>query len=95
MKSQLAIQDIKKSSALPASIFSQHAAVQAGADHTAQPDPASALTGARFAQDFSRVAVQSPVSATRSGTTQSCALTPRICPFGGACHTCPARAPAK
>ena len=95
MKSQLAVQDKKNGSVLSASALLQHAAVQAVADHIAQPEPVSALIESRFGQDFSRVAVQSPAGATRSEIAPPCGLTPRTCPFGGACHTCPARAPAR
>src|SRR6516164_8861300 len=42
--------------------------------------------------DFSRIAVQVPAVGNQS-FRESCPLstTPRLCPFGGICHTCPAR----
>lgn len=62
------------------------------------PAPPSVLPS----HDFSRVALRSPNagSGQSSGETafQSCPLAmagPRACPFGGACHTCPARIQAK
>ncbi len=47
--------------------------------------------------EFSRVAVAGPQRATQ-GFSQSCPMsldTPRACPFGGACHSCPAPVQAK
>lgn len=47
--------------------------------------------------EFSRVAVAGPQRAT-PGFSQSCPMsldTPRACPFGGACHSCPAPVQAK
>ena len=95
MKSQFVFQDKKKSNVLPASKFSQHAAAQAVADHTAQSEPASAVAESRFGQDFSQVAVHSQSDAARSEVTPSCPLTPTRCPFGGACHTCSVRVQTK
>jgi hypothetical protein len=95
MKSRIAVQHNKKVSATPARVWLQHAAVHPGADHVAQHEFASTLTESRFGQDFSGIAVQSPPSAAQSDTKQSCGLTPRTCPFGGACHTCPARVQTK
>src|SRR5271166_1077166 len=42
--------------------------------------------------DFDRIAVQVPAPSKLS-VVEACPLstTPRTCPFGGACHTCPAR----
>jgi|GEM_PF-5867408 len=52
--------------------------------------------------DFGRIPVHPPGLATDNQslqpTTQSCPLalaSPRACPFGGACHTCPVRVQAK
>ncbi len=95
MKSRLAVQDYKKGSVTPGRVSLQHAAVHPHADHVPQPNLPSTLTESRFEQDFSGLAVQSPARATRSDTTQSCGLTPRTCPFGGACHPCPARVQTK
>jgi hypothetical protein len=91
MNGQLALQDRKKGSVLPASRFLQHAAVRPIADHTAQAEPGSALTESRFGQDFSRVAVHSESAAARSEATPPCPVTPTRCPFGGACHSCAVR----
>jgi hypothetical protein len=89
MKSQLAVQDKKKGTVLPASSFLQHVAVRPIADHTAQPELASALSVSRFGRDFNQVAAHSEPIAARPPTTQHCPVTPTRWPFGGACHTCP------
>lgn len=87
MRSQLITND-KKTGALPANAVSQHAAVQTVANHATQSEPASALTESRFGQDFSQLAVH---SVGRPENAQPpCYFSPRTCPFGGACHLCPA-----
>ena len=54
-----------------------------------------------FGYDFGRIPMHAPSLAIGDGTTQravqSCPLaaSPRACPFGGACHTCPAQVQAK
>jgi len=95
MNGQLAVQEQKKGTFLPASTFSQHAAVRPSADHTVQPEPAGTLIQSRFGQDFSQVAVHSESDTTRSEFAPPCPVTPTRCPFGGACHTCPVRVQAK
>lgn len=88
MKSRFVVQDRQQSNTLPASALSQHAAVQTAANHTARSEPASALTESRFGQDFSQLAVH---SVGRPENAQPpCYFSPRTCPFGGACHLCPA-----
>jgi len=56
----------------------------------------------RLGHNFSRILVHAPTPAVGKETTQlvaeSCPLVlnnPRFCPFGGACHTCPARVQTK
>jgi hypothetical protein len=90
MKSHLTIQENKRGSVLPASSFMQHTTVRPSADHAVQAEPAT-VTGSRFEQDFSRVAVHAASDAARSELTPPCPVTPRRCPFGGACHTCPVK----
>ena len=85
MKGQLALQDNKKSNVLPALNLLQHAAVQ---PIPSQTEKDSASVESRFDQNFSQVAAQSSLES-------SCAMTPTRCPFGGACHTCPAHLQAK
>ncbi len=48
-----------------------------------------------FGHDFSQTALRSftPTAGPDYGTV-TCPVFPRTCPFGGACHTCPARASA-
>jgi outer membrane protein OmpA-like peptidoglycan-associated protein len=95
MKSQLVVQNKKRGTVLPPSRTFQHAAVRPIADHTAQPEPASALSESRFGQDFSQVAVHAESSTARSEFTPPCPVTPTRCPFGGACHTWPVQVQAK
>ena len=55
--------------------------------------PARLFMEPRLGHDFSRMALQAPPVAA-----ESCPMllaSPRACPFGGACHTCPARVQAK
>jgi hypothetical protein len=74
-------------------------------DHESQ-SPAEtsreAVTQPNLSHDFSRISVHPPSSAMDAQalqpTTQSCPLalaSPRACPFGGACHTCPTRVQTK
>jgi len=95
MNGQLAVLERKKGTVLPASRFLRHTAVQPIADHTAQAEPAGAVTESDFGQDFSHVAVHSQSGAARSELTPPCPVTPTCCPFGGACHTCPVRVQTK
>jgi hypothetical protein len=96
MKSRIAVQDYnKRRNATPASVLVQHAAVHPGVDHSSHSNLASTLTESRFERDFNGIAVQSPATTAQLDTKQSCGFTPRTCPFGGACHTCPARLQTK
>jgi hypothetical protein len=53
----------------------------------------SAVSGQQAEHDFGSLSLGSETAEVRS---QSCPLaTPRTCPFGGACHTCPTRVQAK
>jgi hypothetical protein len=63
------------------------------ADREALP---TAATVAPFDRDFTAVGVEAatPLVGQHYGAT-SCPVFPRTCPFGGACHTCPARVQAK
>jgi hypothetical protein len=90
MKGQLAVQEHKKGTVLPASTFSQHTVVISMADHTVQPEPVSALNESHVGQDFSRVPVHT-YGPDAGHAKIPCPLTPRRCPFGGAGHTCPVR----
>jgi hypothetical protein len=95
IKSQLAVQERKKGTDLPAGILSQHAAVRSIADHSVQPEPANALNESRFGEDSSQVSVHSESGADRTELTPPCPVTPTRCPFGGACHTCPVQVQTK
>jgi hypothetical protein len=95
LKGQLAAQETKKRVLLPTSRFLQHTAVRPSADHAVQAEPASALTGSRFGQDFSQVAMHAAPDAARSEVASPCPVTPTRCPFGGACHTCPVHVQTK
>jgi hypothetical protein len=80
----------KKARAPLVSGLAQHAAVRSIAERDLSPlSPA----GASFAHDLSQV----PAHAAQAGAERTVAwpLSPRTCPFGGACHTCPARVQAK
>ena len=49
-----------------------------------------------FQHDFSRVRVQSDLPPMlQTSPTSACPMSPRTCPTGGACHTCPARVQTK
>jgi hypothetical protein len=92
MKSQAAFLGVKQAVLSPESDHWMHAAVRPLADHEAP------LTGTQEpgadGLDLSRVPVR--VSGTDGGHAGiSCRLTPRHCPFGDACHTCPVRVQAK
>ncbi len=67
-----------------------HAAIRLMPDRETQPaEHATSLTNGH---DFSQLPV------TTAGSTEplsACSMSPRRCPFGGACHTCPARVQAK
>lgn len=95
MKSHLAIQVKKKVNTIPVSTFSQHTAMHPVADHTNQPELASTLNETRFGHDFSQIVVQAASDAARSDLSAFCSLTPKRCPYGGACHTCPVRVQTK
>jgi hypothetical protein len=86
MKSQAALLGMKQAVLSPESNLWRHAAVRPLADHEVPllehqvPRPVG--------RDFSRVPVHA--SGPDGGHAEvSCPLTPRRCPFGGACHTCP------
>ncbi len=54
------------------------------------PSPAS-VTVNGTGHSFGQVAVHAPqVTGNGGGRSVSCPLLPRACPYGGACHTCPA-----
>ena len=58
-------------------------------NHEARPETSPAL------HDFGNLSVNAD-SLTSGKTAQSCPLaTPRTCPFGGACHTCPTQVQTK
>jgi hypothetical protein len=64
----------------------------------AHGDFANAPAEPSWGHDFSRIPVHASTLASNDvegqAKTESCPLTlatPRVCPFGGACHTCPAR----
>jgi hypothetical protein len=51
-----------------------------------------------FGHDFRQIRVHAPAKESDTLAMQSCLLaltSPRACPFGGACHACPARVQAK
>lgn len=87
MKQPVADQTKKKTTLLPTSGLLPHAAIRAVPDHAVPPlsDTRTPLEP-RSGHDLSRVPVH---------TADSCPVFPRRCPFGGACHTCPARVQTK
>jgi len=92
MKQQITSQVQKETTALPKNNFLQHVAVQA------VPEKKRASTNppeTHFNRDFSQTTVRPslPVVGQNYGTA-ACPLSPRTCPFGGACHKCPAKAGA-
>jgi hypothetical protein len=92
MKQHVPTQIRKDSTVLPKSDFLRHAAVQV------VPEKKRASTNppeTHFNRDFSQTTVRPslPVVGQNYGTA-ACPLSPRTCPFGGACHKCPAKANA-
>jgi hypothetical protein len=65
--------------------------VQRSFEFPGRIDPGTAP--ASSGHDFGQVAVNAPLIA--AGTCPLSLVSPRACPFGGACHTCPARVQAK
>jgi hypothetical protein len=91
MKRQAAA-PVQESTQLAARRLAGHTAVRAA------PEPQAAQRAApdtRFGHDLSQAAARpaGPMVGEHYATT-SCPVYPRTCPFGGACHTCPAQAPA-
>jgi len=92
MKQQVTSQSQKETTMLPKNNFLQHTAVQAAPEHKRvsanSPDT-------HFAHDFSQTTVRPylPMVGQNYGTT-ACPVFPRTCPFGGACHKCPAKVSA-
>lgn len=60
-------------------------------------DVGESSTRSGFGHDFAQISVQPKAQSVQPGM-ESCPLslgTPQYCPFGGACHTCPAPVQAK
>lgn len=92
MKSQAALLGVRQATLFPGSDLWQYAAVRP------LPDNEVPLAEHQLPRvnggDFSRVPVHaSGPNGEYAGA--SCPLTPRRCPFGGACHTCPTHIQAK
>jgi len=92
MKQQVPTQIRKDTTVLPKSDFLRHAAVQA------VPEKKKASTNpleTHFDHDFSQTTIRPslPVVGQNYGTA-ACPLSPRTCPFGGACHKCPVKTSA-
>ncbi len=85
MSSQAALLKVKQAALSPESDLWRHAAVRPVTDHEAPLAERRAPTV--NGHDFSQVPAQ--------GQSTACPLAPRRCPFGGACHTCPAHVQAK
>jgi hypothetical protein len=86
MKSQAAFAGVKQSVLSPESDLWRHTAVHPLADHEA---PLAEHQAPRSdGRDFSRVPVHA-FGPDGGHAEVLCPLTPRRCPFGGACHTCP------
>lgn len=88
MKQRTAVQTPKETTTLPKRGFPKHAAVRVIPEHE-RASNASAET--RFGHDFSQASVRpsAPVVGQHYATS-ACPVFPRRCPFGGACHVCPA-----
>ncbi len=79
----------KKARTSLASGLAQHAAVRSSPERDLSP---VAQMGSSFAHDLSQVpAHAAPGAQAGAERTPACPLSPRTCPFGGACHTCPAQ----
>jgi hypothetical protein len=74
------------------SVALQHAAVRSEPDHSARP-----MTHDGFdpGHDFSQVPAHTTPATSGAERSTACPVFPRTCPFGGACHVCPARVQAK
>jgi hypothetical protein len=75
-----------------ASVALQHAAVRSESDHSVQ---SMTHTGLAPGHDFSQLPAHTTPAADRAEHSTACPVFPRTCPFGGACHTCPARVQPK
>lgn len=88
MKQVTTVQNKKESRSLPIRGRLEHAAVRAVPDHE---KPSSAPLDTRFGHDFSQTSVRpSTPMVGQNYATSACPVFPRACPFGGACHVCPA-----
>lgn len=86
MSQKTVVSPDKKDAAHPASGLLQHATVRSVAERSI---PFASLTSSDFGHDFSQVTTRTTPSANGGTHSVSCPLSPRTCPFGGACHTCP------
>lgn len=94
-------QQLQSASPLLSNI-ARRAAIRSAPDHDVPPgvhetqEPnARAFTEPHFGHDFSRVPVHAAELAATHESTPVCSFSPRRCPFGGACHTCPVQVQAK
>jgi hypothetical protein len=92
MKSQAVLLGVKQATLSPESDLWRHAAVRPLADH--ETPLAEHQVPRVDGRDFGQVPVHA--SGPDGGHAEvSCPLSPRRCPFGGACHTCPLPVQAK
>jgi hypothetical protein len=84
-----------RSDALNVEQTAQHVAIRPVPDrrrpsdvHETREHNSHSLVASDFGHDFSRVPAHA--SGPAANQTSACALSPRSCPFGGTCHTCPA-----
>ncbi len=92
MKSLMALWGAPQATLSPENDLWGHAAVRALADQEAPPAESHARPVTNH--DFSQVPAQA-TGPDGKHTAVSCPQSPRRCPFGGACHTCPTRVQAK
>lgn len=93
MKRQTAAQTKKEITTLPVRGLAQHTAVRAVPEHELAPNVSLET---RFGHDFSQATVRpSAPMVGQNYATAACPVFPRRCPFGGACHICPARVQTK
>jgi hypothetical protein len=88
MKQQTSVRTQKDNTTSPRRGLLRHTAVRTIPEHEM---PSNAPLETRFGHDFSQIAVRpSAPMVGQHYATSACPVFPRTCPFGGACHTCPA-----
>lgn len=96
MRQPVAVQQQNETKKLSLAGALAHTAVNAMPGHTAPGAVHTTDQQPRFDHEFTQAPVQPTAPLVgRDYATVACPIFPRTCPFGGACHTCPARVQAR